>query len=77
MSHLLVKEPCVDSRDILKWSRRIMVLTSHDIVWCDRDYIGIEMILTCGEFPNVPLMGTRGGTNYNPDSGRNKSLELP
>lgn len=24
-----------------------------------------EVIVSCGEFPNVPLMGIRGGINYN------------
>lgn len=24
------------------------------------------MTMNCGEFPNVPLMGIRGGINYNP-----------
>lgn len=25
-----------------------------------------EVIMSCGEFPNVPLMGVKGGINYNP-----------
>ena len=27
---------------------------------------GAEVLCLCGEFPNVPLMGTRGCINYNP-----------
>jgi hypothetical protein len=28
-------------------------------------YDGVELILNCGDFPNVPLLGTKGGINYN------------
>jgi len=50
----------------LPWSQRIMSLTPSDIVWyhvaCD---IG-TIIISCGEFPNAPLLDIRGGINYNP-----------
>jgi hypothetical protein len=43
-----------------------MSLTPSDIVWyhpaCD---VG-EIIFSCGEYPNVPLLGMRGGISYNP-----------
>jgi hypothetical protein len=29
-------------------------------------YDGVQIIDSCGEFSNVPLLGTRGGINYNP-----------
>lgn len=43
-----------------------MGLTAKDISWYDRRLDGVEVIYRCGEFPNVPLMGVRGGINYNP-----------
>ncbi|KAK2382937.1 hypothetical protein QL285_070443 [Trifolium repens] len=50
----------------LPWSQIIMSLTPSDIVWyrpaCD---VG-GIIVSCGEYPNVPLLGMRGGISYNP-----------
>ena len=65
MLHMPTKGPFVDSEDSLLWSQRIMVLTSYDIVW--HNIIGgKEIISICGEFPNVPLIGTKDYINYNP-----------
>ncbi|XP_050919442.1 uncharacterized protein LOC127136985 [Lathyrus oleraceus] len=30
------------------------------------DYDNVKIIMNCGSFPNVPLIGTKGGINYNP-----------
>lgn len=43
-----------------------MSLTHYDINWFDRAYEGVKIIDSCGELPNVPLLGTKGGINYNP-----------
>ncbi|KAI5433930.1 hypothetical protein KIW84_020966 [Lathyrus oleraceus] len=32
----------------------------------NRVYVGVHIIDSCGEFSNVPLLGTCGGINYNP-----------
>jgi len=49
-----------------RWSQKIMSLTPADIVWfvpaCNTETI----IDSCGGFGNVPLIGIRGGINYNP-----------
>ena len=42
-----------------------MGLTSYDIVWHNMGILK-EFITSCGEFPNVSLMGTKGCINYNP-----------
>ena len=34
--------------------------------WCSRSLEDITIIDCCGEFPNVPLLGIRGGITYNP-----------
>jgi hypothetical protein len=43
-----------------------MTLTPNDIIWfnpaCDPEFI----INSCGDFNNVPLLGTRGGICYSP-----------
>src|ERR1051325_5484844 len=50
----------------LRWAQRIVNLTEQDIDWYDSAYDGIEIIMSCGDFPNVPLIGTKGLINYNP-----------
>ncbi|CAL5200750.1 unnamed protein product [Lathyrus oleraceus] len=50
----------------LKWSQRIMTLSHLDIRWCSNLRENVIIIDRCGEFPNVPLMGIRGGITYNP-----------
>ncbi|XP_050877566.1 uncharacterized protein LOC127081343 [Lathyrus oleraceus] len=65
ISHLPSKGPFVENKDNLKWSQRIMSLNVKDISWYSRIYDGVKLILNCGDFPNVPLLGTKGGINYN------------
>ncbi|KAI5402155.1 hypothetical protein KIW84_066563 [Lathyrus oleraceus] len=43
-----------------------MSLTNDDISWYDRVYDGVQIIDSCSEFSNVPLLGTCGGISYNP-----------
>ena len=70
MMHLPTRGPFVDTAKTSLWALRIMGLTYYDIVW---HIMGIlkEFITSCGEFPNVPLMGTKGCINYNPILARN------
>ena len=42
-----------------------MALTHSDIDWYHQVYYDVENIDNCGVFPNVPLLGTKGGINYN------------
>ena len=43
-----------------------MSLTNDDIHWYTLADNEMEIIESCGEFANVPLIGTKGGINYNP-----------
>lgn len=46
-----------------------MGLSSKDIIWFEISLArkeNLEIICSCGEYPNVPLIGIRGGINYNP-----------
>ena len=47
-----------------------MSLTHSDIDWYNCVYDGIKIIDSCGNFPNVPLIGTKGGINYHPSLAR-------
>ena len=48
------------------WSQRIMPLTPADIVWVHASANSERIIDSCGEFPNVPLIGAYGGITYHP-----------
>ncbi|KAI5429188.1 hypothetical protein KIW84_033976 [Lathyrus oleraceus] len=52
----------------LKWSQRIMALSHLDIRWCSNLRENVIIIDRCGEFPNVPLMGIRGGIVFDYDN---------
>ncbi|XP_050895131.1 uncharacterized protein LOC127101722 [Lathyrus oleraceus] len=64
--HIPSEGPFIENKDNLKWSQRIMSLEAEDIPWYSRVYDGVKLILNFGDFPNVPLLGTKGGINYNP-----------
>lgn len=43
-----------------------MSLNADDIVWYSRDYDGVKLIFSCGDFQNIPLISAKGGLiNYN------------
>ncbi|XP_050889628.1 uncharacterized protein LOC127094911 [Lathyrus oleraceus] len=50
----------------LRWSQRIMSHTNDDVDWYSFVYNDVEIINSCGEFSNVPLLSRQGGINYNP-----------
>ena len=66
ISHLPQTLAFKENKGCLRWSTRLMSLTNDDISWYNRVYDGVQIIDSCGEFSNVPLLGTCGGINYNP-----------
>ncbi|XP_045831213.1 uncharacterized protein LOC123922549 [Trifolium pratense] len=70
ISHLPRTRHFKENPEKLRWAQRIMPLTSSDIVWYDAAYDVGVIIDGCGEFSNVPLLGTRGGISYNPTLAR-------
>ncbi|KAI5417688.1 hypothetical protein KIW84_042341 [Lathyrus oleraceus] len=66
LSLLPVSGPLVDAQSTHKWTQRIMSLTSYDIRWQSYRMDVRNVIMSCGEFRNVPLVGTKGCINYNP-----------
>ncbi|XP_050915131.1 uncharacterized protein LOC127130107 [Lathyrus oleraceus] len=66
MSHLPNKGHFIENRGNLKWSQRIMPLTTEDILWYFQNYDDFKIILNYGSFPNMPLIGTKVGIKYNP-----------
>ncbi|KEH27822.1 hypothetical protein MTR_5g041255 [Medicago truncatula] len=55
-----------DNSENWSYSQRIMALTPNEVVWLTPAAQVKEIIMGCGDFLNVPLLGTRGGINYNP-----------
>ena len=42
-------------------SQRIMSLANTNILWCSRAMENTAIIDRCREYPNIPLLGIRGG----------------
>ncbi|KAI5428340.1 hypothetical protein KIW84_033367 [Lathyrus oleraceus] len=64
ISHLPQMPGFLENKQCIWWSQRLMSLTNEDIVWYALS--SLDIIDSCGEFSNVPLIGTQGGINYNP-----------
>ena len=50
----------------LGWFYRIMSLAHTNILWSSRAMEDTAVIDRCRGYPNVPLLGIRGGITYNP-----------
>ncbi|XP_058777154.1 uncharacterized protein LOC131651509 [Vicia villosa] len=50
----------------LQWHKRIMSLSHSDIRWLSLSKENVTIIDRCGQYPNVPFLGIRGGITYNP-----------
>ncbi|XP_050875865.1 uncharacterized protein LOC127079525, partial [Lathyrus oleraceus] len=50
----------------LKPFQKLASLTSSHVRWYIRDWETENVIVSIGDFPNVPLIGTKGCINYNP-----------
>jgi hypothetical protein len=66
ISHLPQTHTRLANPDNLLWSQKILSLTPSDLVWYNPAYDTGEFIFSCGEYPNVPLIGMYGGITYNP-----------
>ncbi|KAI5430954.1 hypothetical protein KIW84_035194 [Lathyrus oleraceus] len=76
ISHLPQMLAFKENKGCLRWSMRLMSLTNDDISWYNRVYDGVQIIDSCGEFSNVPLLGIYGGISYNPALAR-RQLGFP
>jgi hypothetical protein len=66
LSHLSTRGPWYDVLKDLSWAQTLACLTSDALVWYLPNWNVGEIITNCGDFPNVPLMGSQGCINYNP-----------
>ncbi|XP_050878042.1 uncharacterized protein LOC127081859 [Lathyrus oleraceus] len=66
ISNLSQSSVFTDNKKRLRWSQRIMSLTNANVTWYSRVNDDMKIIDSCREFPNIPLLGTKGCINYNP-----------
>lgn len=59
VSHLPQSTAFWDLKDSLLWSQNVMSLTHSDTEWYSHAYDEVKIIDNYGEFPNVPLLGTK------------------
>ncbi|XP_058784963.1 uncharacterized protein LOC131659857 [Vicia villosa] len=64
ISHL--SRSTIKNGEGLTWVQRIIRLSYDDIIWSQKDFEGTHLFDSGGDFPNIPLLGTRGGITYNP-----------
>ncbi|KAL5127611.1 hypothetical protein HKD37_14G039996 [Glycine soja] len=63
---LLSHRSCTEKRR-MDWDQLLAGIGSRTISWFPRWKEGKERVLfSCGRYPNIPLVGTRGCINYNP-----------
>ncbi|WJX77329.1 hypothetical protein P8452_60649 [Trifolium repens] len=65
-SHLCKDQSQLKKMDRYEWSQFLASLTKNVIRWYPRKLDIKEIIISCGEFPNVPLIGSKACINYNP-----------
>ncbi|KAI5437894.1 hypothetical protein KIW84_023859 [Lathyrus oleraceus] len=65
LEHLPKTGAWVEQSDV-SWPQRLGSLRSEDLSWYSKEYINIDIIFSCGDFPNLPLIGTQGCVNANP-----------
>ncbi|XP_050875698.1 uncharacterized protein LOC127079344 [Lathyrus oleraceus] len=65
LEHLPKTGVWVEQTDI-SWPQRLRSLRSEDLSWYSKEYINMDNIFSCGDFPNLPLIGTQGCVNSNP-----------
>ncbi|XP_004514955.1 uncharacterized protein, partial [Cicer arietinum] len=66
VSHMFKKGYHVGVKSNREWAQSITSLTEDTISWYYSEQGVEEVICRCGDFPNVPLRGTKGCINYNP-----------
>ncbi|XP_058787850.1 uncharacterized protein LOC131662162 [Vicia villosa] len=66
ISHLLDTLEFWSHKEGPRWSYKIMTLTNTNIVWTNNHFCRMKTLDCCGDFPNVTLIGTKGGISYSP-----------
>ncbi|KAI5412483.1 hypothetical protein KIW84_057234 [Lathyrus oleraceus] len=65
-SHVFISNTLISDMSSTNWAQTLVSLTERDITWYRSKLNGEEIIIICGSFPNVPLIGSKGCISYNP-----------
>ncbi|XP_050889708.1 uncharacterized protein LOC127094998 [Lathyrus oleraceus] len=66
VSHVFKDADMVERMDGYEWSQKLVGPTENSIIWYPHALNSEDAITSCGDFPNVPLIGSKGCINYNP-----------
>ncbi|XP_058732999.1 uncharacterized protein LOC131604581 [Vicia villosa] len=66
ISHLPDTSEFWSQKEGLQWSHKIMTLTNTEIVGTNNHFYRMKTLDYCGDFPNLPLVGTKGAISYSP-----------
>ncbi|XP_058741319.1 uncharacterized protein LOC131613687 [Vicia villosa] len=66
ISHFPDTSELWSQKEGLKWSHKIMTFTNTEIIWTNNQFCRMKTLDCCGDFPNVPLIGTKGAISHSP-----------
>lgn len=65
-SHMPQRGPWLTTLEDIPWPQKLDALTPEAVNWYTPSIGKSKVIMSCGDFPNVPLIGSQGCINYNP-----------
>lgn len=65
-SHMPQRGPWVKILENMPWPQKLDALTLEAVSWYTPSWGRTKVIMSCGDFRNVPLIGSQGCINYNP-----------
>lgn len=66
VSHVFKDTDVIEKMDECDWSQKLVGLTEKDIIWYPQGLKFGNVVTNYENFPNVPLIGSKGCINYNP-----------
>lgn len=66
MTQICPRSSSIKVMDRAEWAQKLVSLNEQSICWYACKMGKDEVITSCGSFPNVPLIGSRGCISYNP-----------
>ena len=66
MTHLYKEDYMILNLTRREWPQKLRSLTTNSVLWYARKLDIRYITISCGDFPNVSLIRSRGCINYNP-----------
>lgn len=64
-SHIYRDIHLIETKGYYAWSQKLVCLNEGSILMYPKKINARDIIINCGSFPNVPLIGSNGFINYN------------